>query len=207
MHAWSILLFIISLAQIIFFITGQLQNLQAISLSPTLTVSSNFEVHSPIVYYLCILMVWLLGACAMMWFSILWLLHNMFVCFHTQLRESSPFFVYLKRLLTSRLITLWHGLPIGYLWFEIFSLVISKHVNLSTACQGLGTSWHIQVCLISHLALKCLIYRHYLPSCLHCDHDIRCWTLHWSSSHVRKFFINFWCSILLPMVLYVVVCD
>ena len=29
-------------------------------LSPTLTVSSNFEVHSPMVYYLCLLMVWLL---------------------------------------------------------------------------------------------------------------------------------------------------
>ena len=142
MHAWSILLFIISLAQIICLITEQLHNLQAISLSPTLTVSSNFDVHSPMVFYLCLLMVWLLGACATTWFSILLLLHSMFVCFHTQLRELSPFFVYLKRLLTGRLITLWHGLPIGYLWFEIFSLVISRHLNLSTVCPGLGTSWH-----------------------------------------------------------------
>ena len=114
-------------------------------LSPTLTVSSNFEVHSPMVYYLCLLMVWLLGACAMTWFSILWVLHNMFVYFHTQLRESSPFFVYLERLLTGRLIILWHGLPIRYLWFEIFSPVKSRHVNLSTVCLGLGTSWHQRV--------------------------------------------------------------
>jgi len=59
-------------------------------LSPTLTVSTNFEVHSPMIYYLCLLMVWLLCACATTWFSILWLLHNKFVCFCTHLRESSP---------------------------------------------------------------------------------------------------------------------
>jgi len=67
-------------------------------------------------------------------------------------------------------------------------------------------TWYIQVCVISHLTLKYLICRHYLSCCLHRDHDIRCWTLYWSSSSVRKFFINFWCSFLLQMFLYVVVC-